>query len=263
MAQRLGDQRRWGELATLQAQVLYHQGEFERLAAGEAEMHARISHADDPQQKAHVLLGEVWFLMPQGQLDTVVTRLEEVLRLLAGRGSRADEILAHGQLAVAYLRRGDRELARVAARQAASLTAQSLPVAVHILEGYAGVAEVYMDLWVAGDRAAARPARQARATLGRFARAFPMARPRAWLYEGRAAHHLGRQRHALAVWHKSLRMAERLVMPYEQGRAHYELGRHLPPGRPARQAHLTRAGEIFADIGALYELDHVRTATSR
>jgi tetratricopeptide (TPR) repeat protein len=260
VAQRLGDQRRWGELATLRAQVLYHQGRFDRLAAWEAEMRARISHADDPQQKAHVLLGEVWLLMPQGQLDSVVTRLQEVLRLLAGRGSRADEILAHGQLAVAYQRRGEEELARMAARQAAGLIAQSLPVAVHILEGYAGVAEVYMDLWVAGDHAAARPARQARAALGRFARAFPMARPRAWLYEGRAAHHLGRQRHALAVWHKSLRTAERLVMPYEQGRAHYELGRHLPPGHPARQAHLTRAGELFTDIGALYELDQVQAA---
>jgi hypothetical protein len=107
----------------------------------------------------------------------------------------------------------------MAARQAARLIAQSLPVAVHILEGYAGVAEVYMDLWVAGDHAAARPARQARAALRRFARAFPMAQPRAWLYEGRAAHHLGRQRRALAVWHKSLQTAERLVMPYEQGRA--------------------------------------------
>jgi class 3 adenylate cyclase/tetratricopeptide (TPR) repeat protein len=263
VAQRLGDQRRWGELSTLRAQVLYHQGQFDRLAAWEAEMHARISHADDPQQKAHVLLGEVWFLMPQGQLNTVVTRLEEVLRLLAGRGSRADEISAHGQLAVAYLRRGDKELARMAARQAARLIAQSLPVAVHILEGYAGVAEVYMDLWAAGDHAAARPARQARAALRRFAQAFPMARPRAWLYEGRAAHHLGRQRRALAVWHKSLQTAERLVMPYEQGRAHYELGRHLPPGDPARHAHLTRACEIYAGIGASYELAHTQAAMSR
>jgi eukaryotic-like serine/threonine-protein kinase len=186
-----------------------------------------------------------------------------VLRLLAGRGSRADEISAHGQLAVAYLRRGDKELARMAARQAARLIAQSLPVAVHILEGYAGVAEVYMDLWVAGDHAAARPARQARAALRRFARAFPMAQPRAWLYEGRAAHHLGRQRRALAVWHKSLQTAERLVMPYEQGRAHYELGRHLPPGDPARHAHLTRACEIYAGIGASYELAHTQAAMSR
>jgi hypothetical protein len=57
--------------------------------------------------------------------------------------------------------------------------------------------------------------------------------------------------------------AERLAMPCEQGRAHYQIGRHLPVGDPAQQAHLTRAGEIFADIGALYELGHVQAAMSR
>jgi hypothetical protein len=53
------------------------------------------------------------------------------------------------------------------------------------------------------------------------------------------------------------------MMPCEQGRAHYQIGRHLPARDPARQAHLTRAGEIFADIGALYELDRVQAAMSR
>jgi hypothetical protein len=64
------------------------------------------------------------------------------------------------------------------------------------------------------------------------------------------------------AWNKSLNAAERLGMPYEQGRAHYELGRHLPPGHPGRQAHLRRAGELFADIGASYELTHAQTAMS-
>jgi hypothetical protein len=163
---------------------------------------------------------------------------------------------------LAQLRRQEEQQARLAAQRAASLIAQSRPAAAYLLEGYAGVAEVYLDLWVAGDPTAARPARQARAALRRFARTFPTARPRAWLFEGLAAHHVGHQRRALAAWHKSLKTAERLAMPYEQGRAHYELGRHLPPGHPARQAHLSRACEIFADIGASYELTHVQAAMS-
>jgi eukaryotic-like serine/threonine-protein kinase len=109
---------------------------------------------------------------------------------------------------------------------------------------------------------AARPAQQALAALRRFARIFRTARPRAWLYEGLAADHVGRTRQARVAWNKSLNAAERLGMPYEQGRAHYELGRHLPPGHPGRQAHLRRAGELFADIGASYELTHAQTAMS-
>jgi class 3 adenylate cyclase/tetratricopeptide (TPR) repeat protein len=262
IAERLGDQRRWGELAIAVAQLMYYQGQFDRLADWQAEMQTMASHADDPQRKAHVILARVWFLMPKGRMDMAVNELPAATRLLAGHGSRADEILAYGVLALAHLRRQDKQQARRAAQRAANLIAQTHPAAAYILEGYAGVTEVYLDLWMAGDRTAARPARQARAALRRFARAFPVARPRAWLYEGLAAHHLGRSQRAVAAWHKSLKTAERLVMPYEQGRAHYELGRHLRPGHPDRQTHLSRACEIFADLGAAYELTHAQAAMS-
>jgi tetratricopeptide (TPR) repeat protein len=263
IAQHLGDQRRWNELAVMQAQVLYHQGEFSRLAEWSAEMSAMASHADDPHRKAHVLLVEAWFLMPQGQTDAAVPRLQEATELLAGRGSRSDEILADGVLALAYLRRHDGERARLTARRATRLIAQAQPTAVHIFEGYACVAEVYLSLWEAGDPAAARPARQACAALRQYARTIPIARPRAWLWQGLRAHLSGHHRRALAAWDKSLAAAERLAMPCERGRAHYQIGRHLPAGHPSRLAHLTRAGEIFADIGALHELAQVQTAMSR
>jgi tetratricopeptide (TPR) repeat protein len=224
IAERLGDQRRWGELAAGLAVVMYFQGEFDRLADWEAEMDRMARPADDPQRQAHVILARIWHMMPQGRTDLGVKELQEATRLLAGRGSRTDEII--------------------------------------ILEGYAGVTEVYLGLWMAGDPTAARPAQQARAALRRFARTFRAARPRAWLYEGLTAHHVGRTRQAVAAWNKSLNAAERLEMPYEQGRAHYELGRHLPPGHPGRQAHLRRAGELFADIGASYELTHAQAAMS-
>jgi class 3 adenylate cyclase/tetratricopeptide (TPR) repeat protein len=263
ITQRLGDQRRWGELAALLAQVLYHQGEFGHLAEWSAEMNAMASHADDDQRKAHALLAEVWVSLPQGRLDAAVTQLQAVMELLAGRGSRADEIFASGTLAVAYLRRQDNEQARLAAQRAANLIAQSQPFALHTLEGYAGVAEVYLSLWAAGDRTAARQARQACAAFRRFARAFPIARPRAWLCEGLAAQLAGRQRRALAAWRRSLVLAERLAMPHEQGRAHYEIGRHSPASHPSRQAHLMRATEIFEDLGTPYELTQAQATMSR
>jgi hypothetical protein len=192
-----------------------------------------------------------------------VTQLQAVTELLAGRGSRADEIFTDGLLALACLRRHDEERARLAAQRAARLIAQSQPFTVHILEGYAGVAEVYLSLWEAGDHDAARPARQACAALRQYARAIPIARPRAWLWQGLGAHLSGHHRAGLAAWRKSLAAAERLAMPCEQGRAHYQPGRHLPPGDPARLGHLTRAGEIFADIGTLYELAHVQAVMQR
>ena len=55
----------------------------------------------------------------------------------------------------------------------------------------------------------------------------------------------------------------RAVTEDGQGRAHYELGRHFPPDHPGRQAHLSHACEIFAGIGASYELTHAQAAMSR
>jgi class 3 adenylate cyclase len=263
IAQQLGDQRRWIELAVMQAQVMYHQGEFGRLAEWSTEMSAMASHVDDPHRKALILLVEVWYLMPQGRIDAVVPRLQMATELLAGHGSRADEILSNGVLALAFLRRQDEERARLTAGRATGLIAQAEPSAVHIFEGYACLAEAYLGLWESGDRSAARLARQACAALRQYARAFPIALPRAWLCEGLSAHLSGHDRRGLAAWRKSLAAAERLAMPCEQGRAHHQLGRHLPASDPAREAHLTHAREIFADIGALYELSKVQGPSVR
>jgi len=100
IAERLGDQRRWGELAAGLAVAMYFQGEFDRLVGWEAEMHRMASHADDPQRQAHVILGKIWYLMPQGRTDIAIKELQEATRLLAGRGSRTDEIIIYGVLAL-------------------------------------------------------------------------------------------------------------------------------------------------------------------
>jgi hypothetical protein len=40
-------------------------------------------------------------------------------------------------------------------------------------------------------------------------------------------------------------------MPYEQGLAYYELGRHLPLSHPQQQECLQQALALFARVGAL------------
>jgi hypothetical protein len=46
-------------------------------------------------------------------------------------------------------------------------------------------------------------------------------------------------------------------MPFEQGLAHYELGRRLPEGDPARRSHLVDARAIFERLGHLRWLARV------
>jgi hypothetical protein len=54
-----------------------------------------------------------------------------------------------------------------------------------------------------------------------------------------------------------------MALPYEQGRTLYELGRHTPTDLTAQTALLTRAAEIFEDIGATYELAKVQAAMAQ
>jgi hypothetical protein len=108
-----------------------------------------------------------------------------------------------------------------------------------------------------------RQARRACCALHKFAKVFPIGQPRAYLWQGTFEWLSGRPYVARELWQKSLTAAEHLAMPYAQGLAHYELGRHLPPGAPARAGHLSQARDIFTQLGAAYDLEQVHMELSR
>ena len=139
------------------------------------------------------------------------------------------------------------------------------PRGPYTLYGYAGIAETYLTLWEnssADDDATAlaKKARQACNALQRFARVFPIGRPRAYLYQGWYEWLSGNRARAHKTWQQSVAAAERLAMPYEEGLAHYEIGRHREGA--ARQHHLARACEIFARLGASYDLSRAQSAVN-
>src|SRR5690606_23314120 len=94
------------------------------------------------------------------------------------------------------------------------------PNAAYMLEGYAGVTEVYLGLWesevnlAAAERdRLAQSARQVVKVLHRFARTFPIGRPRAWLWQGTFAWLAGQPTRAHQAWHSSLTGAQQMAMP--------------------------------------------------
>ena len=88
--------------------------------------------------------------------------------------------------------------------------------------------------------------------LRRYARIVPVARPRALTCLGLSRWLDGRHGAARRAWARAIRKAERLAMPYELARAHYELGRHLAVGD--RAGHLERARSIFETLGCQADL---------
>jgi class 3 adenylate cyclase/tetratricopeptide (TPR) repeat protein len=262
---RLGDRRQAAESLGLLAAAAFFQGNFARGVELRSSLYEEARGSGNVQHQAWGLRGRAENVLRLGRLDEAIESLETVADMLAGSRDRHGQIQTHGMLAVAYLRRGDAPRAEREAAIAAELIAQSSPTVYSALEGYSGVAEVYLALWEnaePGKRLEMRDsARAACKALRRFARVFPIGRPRLRLWQGVSEWLDGRREKARAAWRESLVAAERLGMVYDQALTHYEIGRRLEATDPVRGEHLARAAGLFERVGA--QLDVARAKTER
>jgi len=184
---------------------------------------------------------------------------------------RVARLSTYGALARLHLYRGDLAQVERAIADLAPMVAGSSPTAHGAFNGYDGLAETSLAVWaaetLAGERKSASrlqelelKTRQACQALRRYARVFPVARPRAWLRRGMYEWLAGKPDRAHQAWQKALAGARKLDMPYDQGLAHYAIGQHLKADDPARAQRLNRAADIFAGLGAAYDLARVRAA---
>jgi hypothetical protein len=107
------------------------------------------------------------------------------------------------------------------------------------------------------------PAREACKLLRAYTRAFDFARPFSLLCDGQEAWLLGRTGVASRLWRRCVRRAVEWAMPYEEARARLELGRHLPPEAPEREALLLRARELFQRLEAAVDLARAEAELAR
>jgi len=259
IADRLGDRRRWESFNAALAAEVYRLGQFARGVKIWADVTASAHERNDVQYQAWGLGGEAESLLRLGRADEAVAALDKALPFLAASMDRSQEIIHYGVLAVGYLRQGKLELAGEAARRSAKLIAQLSPTGYALIDGYAGTTEVCLALWEANaDPAWAKLSRQSCRALHGYARIFPIGQPSAWLWQGVCDWLSGHTAQAHRSWQKSLEAAQRLRMLYDEGLAHYQIGRHLKTSDPPRGKHLDRASEIFAQLEAAYDLERVK-----
>jgi class 3 adenylate cyclase/tetratricopeptide (TPR) repeat protein len=254
--ERLGDRRLLGDTWSVQGLLALYRGQFGPAGAAFAKLDERGARNENVQHQVWACIGWAECQLRAGRTGEAARLLETALTLLTEQPDQAEQVRAYGLLAVVRLRRGEEAAARAAAASAARLIAQfKRPTSFYLLEGYAGVVEVYLDQWEAGDRSTAtrRAARQACSALRTFARVFPIGQPRAQLWSGRLHHLSGRPRRARAAWRASLSAAQRLGMPFEAALAHIQLGRRAD-GPPQRQWHLERAQTLLRELGVVQAL---------
>jgi predicted ATPase/DNA-binding SARP family transcriptional activator len=186
--------------------------------------------------------------------------LEEADRLVSQNVARIDVVRAHVATARFHLAGGRPADAWRATRIAADLAGPELSFASYTLEAHAGIPEVCLALLERDQAVGVDPAElHATAAAGlrrlrRYARSFPMARPRALACLGWSHWLQGRQGAARRAWTRAIGEAERLAMPWELAHAHHELGRHLAAGERSplgldRTGHLDRARSTFEALG--------------
>jgi predicted ATPase/class 3 adenylate cyclase len=257
----LGNWQLWIDAIGILAVVERYMGNFETSRTIYAGVYAsRERHGD-----LGVMLGSIGqggSALAMGQTDTAIEWLEEAR---ASASERVAENTSNmGSLAWAYLRKGDPAQAEALADATAQLIAKHSPPSIFsVVQGYTATAQVYLTLWET--ESPVRPvtkakAKQACQALWACKRTFPIAEPSACLYQAWYDWLSGDPRKARQGWQKSLAAAQRLMMPFEEACAYYEMGRHA--AEPERTQLLNRALAIFQKVEAAYEVAQVQTLLS-
>jgi len=263
-SRQLGDWRRWEEsFVQLSALSTYPSGDCALTSRQLQEIRNVARRRGDAQAEIWGSCGQAMCALRMGRLVEAKTLLEAAATSLrANKLTGAETIWIAGLLALVRWRQDEPDLACQTADEAMHLITKTQPITPYVLEGYAGVTEVYLASWEdsvqklsARSEERAQEAKQAVAAFNRFAKVFPIAQPRAFIYQGLAdclASRLGRARKA---WHRALHLAERMSLRYEQALAHYEIARHLDASDASRNAHLTAATDLFEQLEATYDLE--------
>ena len=266
----VGDLRLWAECHSQVGSVALYSGRFEHGLQRYREVQGLSRRSGDRQIECWALLGQADIHFRLGCFAEALALYEEAIGKLDANSMQSESIWAFGMSALTRLRTGDEAGAYDTADRALACVVRSTPVAYWTQQGTAATAEVFLTLLEAVPRTAsdawsqlATRARTARRSLRQYARRFPLGVVQAALWDGLGAWLDGRRRRAMRLWRRGAEAAERLRIPYEGGRAHLEIARHLERGDPSRIYHLHRALEIFTKVGATAEVLRTRAELER
>jgi tetratricopeptide (TPR) repeat protein len=262
----VGDRRVWEEARSMQGMSALFQGRFADGVEAWAEAQRSCERSDNWQIECWALMGQADNFVRLGRDEDAVALYQRALDGFADRASTTERIWAYGMLALACARLDRRDDAVRWADEAMTLVNSLRPVAYWTQHGTAAAAEAFLTLAETESSGAKRAALLSKAEracggLRRFARAFRLGQPFALLCAGLEDWLAGREARAMKHWRRCIRLAERLRTPYELGRAHFEIGRHLAGAD--RRAHLERAATLFEKQGAARDLTRVHAELAR
>jgi class 3 adenylate cyclase/tetratricopeptide (TPR) repeat protein len=259
----IGDPYTWEEGGFVRSRAALLRGDLELAARLAGEVRARSVASGTAAHEIWGISGQAWASLYLGNVEAAIAFANAGLRMLAAAGHR-DRVATmdfFGVIALAHLHRGELDQARPAADRVVDELMRSSRPGHGAVFGMRAAAETYVAIWEAeaGARnsAAAARARTACRRLRQYARINPPAEVPGLLWTGCAEWLDRRPRHAMAAWRRCLSAAARFGLPYEEARAHYEMGRRLGVDDPRRSEHLGAAARGFRALKNEVELSRV------
>ncbi len=256
---RLGDTRQMEENLGTTGQMMTAQGRFEEVYAIGEQLKESGAGRDDAQGELWGWLFQGTCLLRQGDYRTALARFRNGEALLDAGVGAINVGWLYGLMAETYWRLNDQDRARAAAASASQALYAERPGVVFALDGFTGVADVYLGQWATGRAREAASAKSASELavkkLGAFSKVFPIGQPAFHRYAGGVKEQAGDVEAARKEWEQGVETAVQLQMPYEEGRLRLSLGR-LAKDR----AHLEAARDLFEATGAAPFAEAARAA---
>lgn len=258
----VGDERCRIECNCLYSTYQHYRGNFGRRVLMGMEVSEMARHSGDQQGVGWGSLDQLESLIVLGEFGAAEALAGSIEGRIGISIVACDVIMARGLIARLAVRIGDLRRAVSQSLMALELMRASDPTIVYNLEAQAAPAEVMLACWEREAADAVPPpwagwseaAVAALGQLARFARVFPVARPRFWLWRGEWHRLNGDLPSARRCLKRALRQAEKLRMPYEEALARWRLWAVLPEGDSGRAGHLGIARELFTTMRADHDL---------
>ena len=259
---RLGDRRRWGNARSLHCLSYFYDAQYERNIELGNDFYVRLQRTNEMQQKVWALQALARSYVIIGRSQEAVDILLEAKTYLAHNIDQASETTVTGLLARAYWQVGEHAKAREAIEFGlqiilnASLTTFSVQIGFEsIFDTMLAMLEEQANAGKPLDPSLIQKSKKLIPAAHRFSRSFPIHYPSVYRSEGLYQWLTGNPNAARKAWQKSLELSRLHRLPYAEGMALFELGRHAQ-GEERRTA-LEQARSILTRIGANYDLKRI------
>lgn len=261
----LGDRRRWGEARTLHCLSYFYDGQYQRNLELGTDFYVKLQRTNEMQQKVWAIQAQCRSYLVLGRWQEAIPALLEARTYLAGNLDDASSTTVTGLLARAYWQAGEHAKAREEVDYGAGIIEKSSLTTFSAQIGFEHITNTMLDM-VEEQIAQKKPidpwllqtTKKILPVSHRFARAFPIHDACVYRSEGVYLWLTGKPVTARAAWQKSLELARLHRLPYAEGLALFEIGRHAEGEQ--RLEYLEQAHTLLTKIGAVYDLQRIPSA---